>query len=211
MAPTTTSGTTKLFAVLIAAATFTSLAGCSGGSETPDSADPGTSSSDGTSRDDDGDDEGDSDDPGCLIGDWIATDSGLEGWYSAFVPNEDVVVNSVTGEILMSFSDTDFIFSTRELTVSMSIGDQEVRTKMTGGTAGTYFTSPGGIMSTTVETSDLDAKASVSGIEFSASELGLDLEGAGSFAGYECTGGNLVLETQSAGSGTALIALEPAN
>jgi|GEM_PF-4490653 len=209
MATTTISATTKLFAVLIAAVTFTSLTGCAGGSDTPESADSSSSSEEGSSTDG-SDGEGDSDGPGCLVGDWVATDSGLLGWYSAFVPTGDVVVNSVVGEILMSFSDTDFIFSTRELTVSMSIGDQEVRTLMTGGTAGTYSTSPGGIMTTTVDSSDLDATASVAGIEFTASDLGLELDGAGSFAGYECTGGNLILETQSAGSGTALIELEPA-
>ncbi len=206
MTTKTISGTTKLFAVLIAAMTFTSLTGCTGGSETPETTDPSPATGGGSSTDE----EDDADDPDCLIGDWVATDSGLESWYRAFVPDEGVIVDAVTGEILLSFSDTDFIYSTRELTVAMTIGEQAAITKFTGGVAGTYLAFSDGIMSTIVDTSDFDASATVSGITLSASELGIDLTGAGAFSGYECTGGKLLLETQSAGSGTAKIELESA-
>lgn len=197
------SRTSTVLAIVIAAVSLTSLTGCSGGFGVPGPSSPGTSDEDSVT-------EGDSDGAGCLIGDWVATESGLEGWYSAFLPDEGVTVNSVLGEILLSFSVTDFIYTTREITVSMTIADQDALTLITGGVAGTYETSPGGIMSTSIDSSDLAGSATVSGITFTTEELGIDLTGAGAFVGYQCTGGNLILETQSAGTGTATIEFEPA-
>jgi hypothetical protein len=195
---------TKVFAILIAALTVTSLAGCSGESETPEATE-GTPGGGGSSSEDT---EGD--DVDCLIGDWTATESGLESWYSSFVSVDDVEVTSVTGEVLLSFSESDFIYSTREITVTMSIADQVATTRMTGGVAGTYTAEPEGIMTTRIDSSDLGGTAEVSGLVFSTEELGIDLSGAGAFVGYECTGDKLLLETQSAGAGTATIELEPA-
>ncbi len=206
MATLSISEKAKLVAALVATAAVFGLTGCSGGSETSGATESGSGSSEGSSAEDEDDD----DSAGCLIGDWVATESGLVGWYRSFVPDEGVIVEAVTGEILLSFSDTDFIYSTRDLTVAMTIGEQAATTKFTGGVAGTYLAFTDGLMSTIVDTSDFDARASVSGIELSASELGIDVTGAGAFSGYECTGGNLLLETQSAGSGTAKIELEPA-
>mgnify|MGYP003542586978 CR=1 FL=1 len=199
------SETAKLVAIMIAAATVIGITGCSGGSDTPGTAGSGSDTGGGTSG---GEDEADT--SGCLVGDWVATDAGLDDWYRSFVSGEDIVINSVNGEVLVSFSDTDFIFSTREIVVELTIAEQNATTLIAGGTAGTYRAEPGGIMSTTVDSNDLSGKVSVSGIEFTSEELGIDFSGAGAFVGYECTGGNLRLETQSAGGGTAAVELEPA-
>lgn len=203
--------TTKFLAALVIAVTGVSLAGCAGGSEGSET-DPipgdGSSSSDSDSGDP-GDDT-DSDSPRCLIGGWVATGEKLERWYRSFVEVDGVVVNSVSGEILLTFDDSDFIYSTREITVEMTISDQAATTTISGGTAGSYLAFPDGLMSTSIDTSDLAGTATVSGIEFTTDELGIDLTGAGAFTGYECTDGNLILETQSAGPGIATMELEPA-
>ncbi|MCC6270873.1 MAG: hypothetical protein IT190_06315 [Microbacteriaceae bacterium] len=196
---------TKLVALLVAAAVVVGVAGCTGDADTPPDSGSGTATAGSPSPDDDGSDAAE-----CLIGDWIASDGALEEWYRSFVAGEDIAINSVSGELLLSFSDSDFVYSTRDLTVEMTIADQNATTQLTGGAAGTYRAEPGGIMSTTVESSDFDGTATVSGIEFSAEELGLDLTGAGAFVGYECTAAQLVLETQSVDARTSTIELLPA-
>lgn len=215
METTAATRTTKFVAAIVVALTSMSLVGCTGGSEGDDAPETDPIASDGSSgtdpgSDDPGDDDPDGDDPRCLLGDWVATGPQLEGWYRSFVGVEGIVVGSVSGEILISFDDSDFIYSTREVIVEMTVADQDATTKVTGGVAGTYLAFPDGLMSTTIDSDDLDARVTVSGIDFSSREMGITLEGAGAFSGYECTGGKLVLETQSAGAGTATIELEPA-
>lgn len=202
--PTTASRTTSLWALMIAAVTVTGVVGCSGGSDTADPAPPG-SSDDSSSADD-----AETAEPGCLIGDWVASGAGLENWYRSFLPDEGIILNSALGELLLSFSDADFIYTTREITLSLSIAEQDAVTRITGGVAGTYDASSDGIMSSSVDSSDLTGSATVSGITLTTEDLGIDLTDAGSFVGYQCTGGKLILETQSAGTGTAILELEPA-
>jgi hypothetical protein len=201
----TNSHTTKLVAFLVAAAVVVGVAGCTGDTDTPPDSGSGAATEGSPSPDVDGSDAAE-----CLIGDWIASDGALEEWYRSFVAGEDIAINSVSGELLLSFSESDFVYSTRDLTVEMTIADQSATTQLTGGAAGTYRAEPGGIMSTTVESSDFDGTATVGGIEFGAGELGINLTGAGAFVGFECTAAKLVLETQSVDARTSTIELLPA-
>lgn len=180
--------------------------------ETTEPATPAEPVDDDDPVDESTDDESDSDGDGveCLVGDWVATSESLTNWYEQFLSASGAEISGVTGEVLVSFSDTEFIYSTAGLQMDLELSGQRATAVSSGGVAGTYRVTAPGVMASTIEASDLDVAVEAAGIRMTAAELGLDLSGAGAFVGFDCLGSNLIVSTQSAGPGISTYELIPA-
>lgn len=109
-------------------------------------------------------------------------------------------IETVIGEMLLSFDAETFIVSTASVQFVLRVEDISTVGKLEGQSAGRYVATADGVMSTFVEINDFRMSATVAGVEVDMTSGGLPLDEMIAFTTFECADGTLTLETAAGGA-----------
>ena len=109
-------------------------------------------------------------DPGCLVGEWLITQSAMQGFYDAVsVDTEGGVEFTIVGDTGLSFT-TDSYEYTPSFTLELSLAGVQGQ-GVTTGSLGGGWTGDGGVVTTTLGFNNLSTQVTIAGAAVDASEL----------------------------------------
>ncbi len=146
------------------------LVGCTTGAAEPDdsiTSDPDTSASEPSEA---SATPTDPTDPACLIGDWLITQSAMQGFYDAVsAGTEGGAQFTIVGDTGLSFT-TDSYEYTPSFTLELSLAGVQGQ-GVTTGSLGGGWTGDGGVITTTLGFNNLATEVTIAGSVVDASEL----------------------------------------
>lgn len=169
------------------------LAGCTAGTPT-DTADPAT------------DDEAVTEEAltttsggACLVGDWVISESELQGFYDAVGAESDLAI-TVTGTTSLDFTETTYEYLPA-FGIAMDISGTEATGDVTGSVRGDY-TVEDGVITTVNDVSDISLQIVAMGVPMDASAIGNEIISSHPInaVSYHCEDGEPVIDFITASS-----------
>ncbi len=106
-------------------------------------------------------------DPDCLIGDWLITQSEMQGFYDAVSGSTDGLVLTIEGDTGLSFTADEYLY-TPTFTLILEIAGVMGEGVTTGSLGGTW-TASAGVITTTLGANDLETIVTINGTTQDAS------------------------------------------
>jgi hypothetical protein len=137
----------------------------------------------------------------CLVGAWVVTQDEMNGFYDTVEANVEGLTLEIVGETLLTFTETDYLWEP-DFDLTVAIAGIEGSGVAGGSITGTY-TSDGGIITTTLTSSDMMMQIDIGGTVTDASEMGNGFMATVPIndAPYSCEGGVPVIDFET-GDGT---------
>ena len=137
----------------------------------------------------------------CLVGEWVVTQDEMNAFYDAVEANVDGVTFEIIGEAGLTFTETQYVWGP-DFDLTLTVAGLEGNGVAGGSISGTYTTADG-VITTTLESSEMTMQISMGGTVMDASDIGNDFMTSVPIndAPYSCETGVPVIDFET-GDGT---------